>query len=227
MTTAAIEKRNPNAQSIEVTHELKSLKKLIISRHENCELLKRSAQDKAYQALAEAILTGEALDKVRKLLPPRKFNPWLQENISGPISRATAYRYLKLYSEMGASVSDLRQLPYTNKHRAYLALGMLSEPIEAVPQQHNVIDIEVVPPTDTKPEPLVPTESPVKISLQRLHSLEYLLLKPKFLINSLLLDLLNKYKYDSVSLDMLEEHTLKPLAAWFAEQRAKTHDSAA
>lgn len=93
-----------------------TLKKLcheINEREQAISQLKKSTEDYASQAVAEAILQGQCLIKARSMVPGRQFKEWLICNCP-QVRQRQAYNYIKVASSVQrdaqiAGASSIRQ----------------------------------------------------------------------------------------------------------------------
>lgn len=106
-----------------VQQELKTLKKAINDGHEAIELIVAKTKEKANEALTEAILEGERLAKVKKLLPYGAFTRWLKENCK-KISVRTAQRYMTLATRKAQLLKTDIGL-----RKAYAMIGIIKEDV--------------------------------------------------------------------------------------------------
>ena len=112
-----------NNISIKVQQELKTLKKAINDGHDSIEQMVTDIRAEGNKVLTEAILEGNRLLKVKKLLPYGAFNRWIKENCK-KFSTRTAQRYMALAtrkSELLTTDVGLR--------KAYALVGIIKDDI--------------------------------------------------------------------------------------------------
>lgn len=109
------------AKRIEAEKELKSLKKQINDGHEVIEQMVSNIKKDGNKVLTEAILEGNRLLKVKKLVPFGSFNRWIKENCKS-ISTRTAQRYMALATRKAELLTTDVGL-----RKAYALVGIIKE----------------------------------------------------------------------------------------------------
>lgn len=113
----------PKSLNVQTQQELKSLKKQINDAHEVIEQMVANIKAEGNKVLTEAILEGNRLLKVKKLLPYGAFNRWIKDNCKS-FSTRTAQRYMALATrktELLTTDVGLR--------KAYALVGIIKEDI--------------------------------------------------------------------------------------------------
>jgi hypothetical protein len=109
--------------------KLNALAHKIRDGHEAVEKCIKGAKEKARLAVTEAIITGEALTEVKRILGFGRYGRWLKEHCK-QISERTCQNYMSLYNSLGRNTKHVAELPITNLRKAYLMLGIINEPID-------------------------------------------------------------------------------------------------
>lgn len=121
-----IKKKQPTRFTSSQISELRQLKEGITSTHAATDKIIKSAKEKAGEALAEAIICGKKLARVKEIIPYGGFENWCKAELL-KISKATIGRYLSLHNSFGKDKSHVSNLPATNLRKAYQLLGILKE----------------------------------------------------------------------------------------------------
>ena len=121
-----IKKKQPTRFTSSQISELRQLKEGITSTHAATDKIIKSAKEKAGEALAEAIICGKKLARVKEIIPYGGFENWCKAELL-KISKATIGRYLSLHNSFGKDKSHVSNLPATNLRKAYQLLGIIKE----------------------------------------------------------------------------------------------------
>jgi hypothetical protein len=206
--------------------ELKQLKREINDSYEAAETLVKSSKDKARQALAEALTCGKALLRVKATVGFGGFEKWVKDNCKGIVA-STARRYMSLAKR--AHGSDLLTTSI-GLRQAYIALGIVQED---EPETHETNGATMNESTDGGS--MSEGQHPMSVLTNRIAkanghkpiiatspsiTAEDMLSRPRYLVGDLLSYMNNIIDNKKVTLTDLEGATLKPIAAWFNEQRA-------
>lgn len=191
------------------------------------ESLVKSVKDKSRQALAEALIAGAALAKVKTIIGYGGFGKWLKENCKA-ITEKTAQKYMQLAnrgSELMGTGLGLRQ--------AYIALGILKEDDSETSLSNDVGDASLAGTIRMKANKVNKVSvTPLANQMARANgnhavsiitpeiSSEDHLSRARYLTQQLLGELNSKITIKGITLSDLEKETLNQIAAWFKQQRA-------
>jgi hypothetical protein len=210
--------------------EVKKLKREIINGHEVVEGLVLSSKGKSRQALAEALLEGKRLTRVKTLLGYGSFTRWVATELKGKIGHTTVTKYIRLAEEFHHGE---KQSP-TGLRKAYIMLGIIDDDNA----QSDSIAPASAPNTPPFPAPIAETSTTSKANAKpakaveasssglaaKLHivtkkaeiSTEDQLSRAKFLVKELLFDIQIKIQTQAVTPQQAHAATLEPLEKFFA-----------
>jgi hypothetical protein len=222
--TKSASKKSKTKISIANSTELHRLKKTINTSAEAVESLVKSVKDKSRQALAEALICGKALVRVKEIVKFGQFEKWCAENCKG-IERKTVQRYTSLAtrgSHLLATGIGLRQ--------AYIALGILKEDDSETSLSNTVGDASLAGTIQMKANKASATplanqmakangNHAVSIVTPEISITDHLS-RARYLTQQLLGELNSKITIKGITLSDLENETLNQIAAWFKQQRA-------
>lgn len=117
-TKTQIKTKSP---SLAVQQELKMLKKQINEGHDAVELMVTRVKSDGNKILTEAILEGNRLLRVKKIVPYGSFGRWIKENCK-KISIRTAQRYMTLTTRKAELLKTDIGL-----RKAYALVGIIRE----------------------------------------------------------------------------------------------------
>ncbi len=214
--------------NIQQLTRLKELKRQINDGHEATELFIKGAKDKSREALKEAILVGEALTEVKKIVSFGGFERWVKENCKA-ISKTTVQRYMTLYNSFGGNKSHVNDLAPTSLRKAYIALGVITEEDS---QAVTPATTPVNPPSQPKANALPVKPSKVKPKSKQAANAQAVAVAPviqsaasltktdrlsriNFLTGELLNDLFNKLSDSEITIADLKAASLDRIQSWF------------
>ena len=214
--------------NIQQLGRLKELKRQINDGHEATELFIKNAKDKSREALKEAILVGQALAEVKKIVQFGGFGRWLKENCKS-MNERTVQRYMSLHNAFGGKTAHVTDLTPTSLRKAYIALGIITEAsdqaVTSAPTPENaqsqptanalpVKSSKVKPKTKQGEKAQAVAVPPVIQSGPSLSKTDKLS-RINFLTGELLNDLFNKLSDSEITVDDLKAASLDPIQAWF------------
>lgn len=80
--------------TIAESNELHRLKRTINDSAEAVESLVKSLKEQSRQALAESVIGGSALARVREIVGPKDFQKWIQQNVRLSAEQAATFAVL-------------------------------------------------------------------------------------------------------------------------------------
>lgn len=122
-TIRKIQSMTPKTLSVVNSQKLDKLARTIRDTYSAAERLAAAARDKGREAIAEALLCGNALNEAKKLVPHGRWLGWLEGHCKG-VSERTAQNYMRLANTK--HVADL--LCSRNVTQAYVKIGILPSP---------------------------------------------------------------------------------------------------
>lgn len=163
------------AQQNRLTKLARDIRKL----HESTDSLAKLARDKCHEALAEALLLGQALNEVKQIVGHGNWLKWLEENCP-KVPERTARRYMQLANR--PLVADLENVK--GLQQAYIAAGIIPEKpatksnalTTPQSQPETVLDVSTTVESatasqPTEPDPIDPFRDSVRFMLLRLDKL--------------------------------------------------------
>lgn len=168
--------------------ELKTLKKAINDGHDAVEMIVERTKDEANSAVTEAILVGERLHRVKKIVPYGSFLRWLKDNCK-KISVRTAQRYMTLATRKASLLkTDL------GLRQAYALIGIIRDDQIDRDAETSTNHRDVPSSTQSiKPQKHKPARvSPAPLNTKPVIQKDELLSRAKFLTDELMKDLQSK-----------------------------------